>query len=341
MSIKKIFENKQRVWIVCAAIVAVLIPVFISNSYIISILVMTLMYAALSSAWNFLSGYAGQFAFGLFFALGAYICGGLFANYNLSPWIGMFIAGAVCSIVGFLIGLLTFNLNGSYFAISTIAIMNIFQLIFSQNKVILGIDFRGASGLRIPWIGDFVSMQFLDKRVYYYIILVILVITMVISYIISKSRPGYYFKAINTNQMAASSLGVNVMKYKQFAQFLTSFIMGVIGGFYVMYLTHIEPVSMFSFEIVFQILLFAIVGGRATVFGPVVGALILMPVYHLLRFTIAASLPGLPTAVFGLVLILATQYMPEGLIPMLKDRAHAKEMRKQQSQVATDAVSGK
>lgn len=340
MNIKKLFENKQRLLIVLAAIIAVLIPVFISNSYIISILVMTLMYAALSSAWNFLSGYAGQFAFGLFFALGAYICGGLFANFNISPWIGMFIAGAVCSILGFLIGLVTFNLNGSYFAISTIAVMNIFQLIFSQNKVILGVDFRGSSGLRIPWIGDFVSMQFLDKRAYYYIILVILAITILISYVISKTRPGYYFKAINTNQMAASSLGVNVMKYKQFAQFLTSFIMGVIGGFYVMYLTHIEPVSMFSFEIVFQILLFAIVGGRATVFGPVIGALILMPVYHILRFTIAATLPGLPTAVFGIVLILATQYLPEGLVPLLRDASHARAIRKKQSQIAADAASG-
>jgi branched-chain amino acid transport system permease protein len=340
MNIKKIFENKQRLLIVLAAVIALLIPVFISNSYVISILVMTLMYAALSSAWNFLSGYAGQFAFGLFFALGAYICGGLFANFNISPWIGMFIAGAVCAVIGFLIGLLTFNLNGSYYAISTIAVMNIFQLIFSQNKVILGVDFRGSSGLRIPWVGDFVSMQFLDKRAYYYIILAILVITLVISYVVSKTRPGYYFKAINTNQMAASSLGVNVMKYKQFAQFLTSFIMGVIGGFYVMYLTHIEPVSMFSFEIVFQILLFAIVGGRATVFGPVIGAVILMPIYYLLRFSIAASLPGLPTAVFGVVLILATQYLPEGLVPLLRDLSHAKAMRKKQSQLAADAASG-
>ena len=341
MKIKEIFENKQRLWIVLAALVAVLLPVFISNSYIISILVMTLMYAALSSAWNFLSGYAGQFAFGFFFALGAYICGGLFANFNISPWIGMFIAGAVCAGLGFLVGLITFNLNGSYYAISTIAVMNIFQLIFTQNKVILGIDFRGASGLRLPWNGDLLSMQFMDKRVYYYIILIILVITLVISYIISKTRPGFYFKAINTNQMAASSLGVNVMKYKQFAQFLTSFMMGVIGGFYVMYLTHIEPVSMFSFELVFQILLFAIVGGRATVFGPVIGAVILMPIYHLLRFTIAAALPGLPTAVFGLVLIMVTMYMPQGLVPMLQERMSVKKSRKLQSQAAINAESGK
>lgn len=341
MSISKFFENKQRIGILIAAVVALLIPIFISNSYVISILVMTLMYAALSSAWNFLSGYAGQFAFGFFFALGAYICGGLFANFNISPWIGMIIAGAVCAVMGFLVGLITFNLNGSYFAISTIAVMNIFQLIFTQNKVILGIDFRGASGLRLPWNGDFLSMQFMDKRVYYYIILAILAITLVISYIITKTRPGFYFKAINTNQMAASSLGVNVMKYKQFAQFLTSFLMGIIGGFYVMYLTHIEPVSMFSFELVFQILLFAIVGGRATVFGPVVGAVILMPIYHLLRFTIASTLPGLPTAVFGLVLIIATMYMPQGLVPLLQERLFQKKSREKQSQAALDAESGK
>ena len=129
--------------------------------------------------------------------------------------------------------------------------------------MIFGIKFNGTAGLKLPWNGDFASMQFMDKRVYYYIILAILIITILISYKISKSRPGYYFKAINTNQMAASSLGVSVLKYKMYAQVLTAFIMGVIGGFYVMYITAIEPISMFSFEIVFNILLFAIVGGRA------------------------------------------------------------------------------
>jgi len=319
--------TKKRIFIILIAVVALILPIFISNSYIISILIMTLMYAALSSAWNFISGYAGQFGFGFFFALGAYICGGFFANFGVSPWIGMIIAGLVCVVIGVIAGFITFPLHGAYYTIATLAIMNILTLLLSQEKVIFGIKFNGTAGLRIPWKGDFASMQFMDKRVYYYIILAILIITILISYKISKSRPGYYFKAINTNQMAASSLGVSVLKYKMFAQVLTAFIMGVIGGFYVMYITAIEPISMFSFEIVFNILLFAIVGGRATVFGPVIGAAILMPLYSAIRFFVGSSLPGLPTALFGIILVLFVMFMPEGLVPYIKDKAYAKGLR--------------
>jgi branched-chain amino acid transport system permease protein len=127
--------------------------------------------------------------------------------------------------------------------------------------------------------------------------------------------------------MAASSLGVNVMKYKQVAQVLTAFIMGLIGGVYVMYISSIEPISMFSYEIVFNIMLMALVGGRATVYGPTIGAIILMPLYALLRLWFSSRLPGLPTAIFGLILMLVTQFMPEGLVPFVKEKVHLRKQR--------------
>ena len=179
-------------------------------------------------------------------------------------------------------------------------------------------------------------MQFIDKRIYYYIVLVMLVITIFISYKISTSKPGFYFKAVNTNQMAASSLGVNVLKYKQLAQFLTAFIMSVGGGFYAMYMSYVEPISMFSNDNVMNIMLMAVVGGRATIFGPVIASLILMPLYEILRLTLGNVLPGLPTALFGISLVVVMQFMPEGIVPrfqtIMKKWAHKKEVENKKAE---------
>lgn len=325
--------NKKQVklsqWIVFPiAAIAAIAPLFINNTYIINLLVLTTIYCVLASAWNFISGFAGQFGFsGVFFALGAYVTGGMFDTLKITPWIGMFIAAAVVSIVALGMGYLTFSLRKTYFTLATLALLNILQLIFVQNKVILGIDFKGTAGLRLPWIGGLASMQFMDNRGYYYIALAILFITLVITNILVRSKMGFYFKAINTNPMAASSLGVNVMKYKQFAQVMTAFIMGLIGGVYVMYISSIEPISMFSYEIVFNIMLMALVGGRATVYGPTIGAIILMPLYALLRLWFSSTLPGLPTAIFGLILLLVTQFMPEGLVPFVQEKLHLRKQR--------------
>ena len=321
--------KKYGNWIVfIIAAAATLIPLGIKNTYIINLMVLTTIYCVLASAWNFVSGFAGQFGFsGVFFALGAYITGGLFDTLKITPWIGMFIAAVIVSIIALGMGYLTFSLRKTYFTLATLALLNILQLIFVQNKVILGIDFKGTAGLRLPWIGGLANMQFMNNRGYYYIALAILFLTLILTNYLVRSKIGFYFKAINTNPMAASSLGVNVMKYKQVAQVLTAFIMGLVGGVYVMYISSIEPISMFSYDIVFNIMLMALVGGRATVYGPTIGAIILMPLYALLRLWFSSKLPGLPTAIFGLILMLVTQYMPEGLVPFVQEKLHLRKQR--------------
>jgi len=318
--------NKWIVYVI--AVIAAVAPLLINNTYVINLMVLTTIYCVLASAWNFVSGFAGQFGFsGVFFALGAYITAGMFDTLKITPWVGMFIAAVIVSVIALGMGYLTFSLRKTYFTLATLALLNISQLIFVQNKIILGIDFKGTAGLRLAWIGGLQNMQFIDNRGYYYIALAILFLTLILTNYLVRSKIGFYFKAINTNPMAASSLGVNVMKYKQVAQVLTAFIMGLIGGVYVMYISSIEPISMFSYEIVFNIMLMALVGGRATVYGPTIGAIILMPLYALLRLWFSSRLPGLPTAIFGLILMLVTQFMPEGLVPFVKEKVHLRKQR--------------
>lgn len=325
--------NTKTMIFLAIVLVFALIPMFVSSSYIINLLVLALLYGMLSSAWNFVSGFAGQFGLGngLYFALGAYVCAGLYYNQHITPWVGMILAALIVAMIALLIGFVTFPLSGSYYALSTIALLNILKIIFTENATILGQYYGSVAGLRINYVGGFWNMQFIDKRVYYYIILIFLLATIFISYKISTTKPGFYFKAINTNQMAASSLGVNVLKYKQLAQFLTAFIMSIGGGFYVMYMSYLEPISMFSNDNVMNIMLMAVVGGRATVFGPVIASLILMPLYEILRLTLGNVLPGLPTALFGLSLIAVMQFMPEGIVPrfqsLMQKRAKAKEAK--------------
>ena len=307
-----------------------ILPIFVSSSYIINLMVLALLYGVLSSAWNFVSGFAGQFGLGngLYFSLGAYICAGLYYNQHITPWAGMFIAAVIVSVIALLIGFVTFPLSGSYYALATIALLNILKILFTENQTILGQYYGGVAGMRINYVGGFWNMQFIDKRVYYYIIFIMLVLTIIISYKISSSKAGFYFKAINTNQMAASSLGVNVLKYKQLAQFLTAFIMSVGGGFYAMYMSYLEPISMFSNDIAMNIMLMAVVGGRATVLGPVIAAMILMPLYEILRLTLGNVLPGLPTALFGLSLIVVMQFMPEGVVPRFQQIMNTRAQKK-------------
>ena len=320
--------NSKTMIFLALVLIFALIPVFVSSSYIINLLVLALLYGMLSSAWNFVSGFAGQFGLGngLYFALGAYVCAGLYYNQHITPWVGMILSALIVGLIALLLGFVTFPLSGSYYALSTIALLNILKIIFTENATILGQYYGSVAGLRINYVGGFWNMQFIDKRVYYYIILIFLLATIFISYKISTTKPGFYFKAINTNQMAASSLGVNVLKYKQLAQFLTAFIMSIGGGFYVMYMSYLEPISMFSNDNVMNIMLMAVVGGRATVFGPVIASLILMPLFEILRLTLGNVLPGLPTAIFGLILIVVMQFMPEGIVPRFQAimRRHSK-----------------
>ena len=320
-------KSNKLIFLLIIALAA-LLPVAISNSYAVNIMVLVVTYCTLSSAWNILSGFAGQFGFsGVFFALGAYVCGGLYSTYGVNPWIGMLIAGCVTAVLGLCIGFITFPLRKTYYALGTLALMFILQLIFTQNKVIFGINFKGTAGLHLKWIGGLGNMQFQDNRGYYYIMLAILILTLVFTSYLIKSKTGFYFKAINTNQMAASSLGVNVLKYKQYAQIITALIMGIVGGVYMMFISSIEPISMFSFDIVFNIMLFAFVGGRATLFGPTVGAVIMMPLYSLLRYWFSTTLPGLPMAIFGLILLLSTQFMPQGIIPLIAEKSRIRKTK--------------
>ena len=159
-------------------------------------------------------------------------------------------------IVGIIIGYPCFRLRGSYFTLSTIALQSVVRLLFVTEDTILGFDTKGALGFSIPWFGGrFRDMQFLSKNFYYYIILFLLFVVLLVSYKIKNSRTGYYLAAINTNQEAADSLGVNVTYYKLRAQFLSAFFTAI-GVFYAQLISTLTQI-VFSHELSVEIAVMA------------------------------------------------------------------------------------
>lgn len=312
MSLKK----KQGLLVAVCALCALLYPVFFRSGYVLQFGINIIMYAMAAAAWNIIGGYAGQLALGngVYFGIGAFVSSVLFVYNDVSPWIGMLIAGLISGVISLLLGFITFRLKGSYYALSTVALLFIIKMLFTSNTYILGFKTNGALGLTVPWTGEsFLSMMFLDKTWYYYIIFGLFVITLLISNYIDKSKMGYYLAAINTNPEAASSLGVNVMGMKLRAGFASAFLTAVCGTFYAFVIQIVDPARVLGYDLSVQIMLYAVIGGRGTLWGPVLAAVIMVPLNDILRAQLGSSMAGLSTVLYGLTLCLIVYFMPDGL----------------------------
>ena len=307
-------------------LVVALIPLVVNavwggrKGYVMQLAVMCLLYMVWTSSFNIVSGFIGWFSLGhsVYIGLGAYTSAILFTYMGITPWIGMLAGGLIAGIIAVLVGYPTFRLKGSYYTLSTVALVNVFRIIFLNEDAILGFQTNGAMGIKMPWEGTIATMQHLDKTFYFYIVLALLVVVLLVSNYINSSKTGYYFAAIKTNQGAAATLGVDVTAYKLRAQFLSAFFAAVSGAIYGQMLQFIEPAGFFSNDLSTQIAVMAIVGGVGTLWGPVIGALILYPVSEMIRSSIGSSLPGLSLVIYGIVLMLVIYFMPQGIIGYLK-----------------------
>lgn len=314
--------NKQSLAYALFFLILILIPVFISSGFIIQSIIIVLLFAYWSSSLNIISGYAGQLSIGhsVYVGIGAYVTTILFNTYGLPPWIGMLIGGVAASILASLISYPCFKLQGSYFTLSTIAVLTVIRLIFLEEDHILGFATNGAMGIKVPWKGEsFINMQFLDKRYYYYIILVMLVIVLLISRWVKQSKTGFYLAAIKTNQDAASSLGVNTSVYKLRAMIISSFMTALGGGFYAMLIQFIDPTRMLGYDLSVEIMLYAVIGGLGTLAGPLLGAFILVPINQFTRSYFGSRYAGLSGIIFGLLLMIVVYYQPNGLLTLVSN----------------------
>ena len=312
---KKWIKMPSNAFSVILFIFLLLFPVFQSQQFIINSFCLVFLYAYWASSWNILGGYAGQTSLGhaSFVGLGAYVTTILFMEFNCSPWFGLLVAGFVAGRASLVIGIPCFRLKGSYFTLSTVALCHVFRIVFNTNNTLFGFTIGAAQGLKLNWKGGLQWLQFLDKRGYYYIILGMLLLVLLVSHFIKSSKMGFYLAAIRTNQDAAESLGVNVLQMKLIAMFISAFFTAMGGGLYAMFIQYIDPNSVFAYDMSVKIMVLAVVGGNGTLWGPVIGASLLVPIQQILNSRLGARLAGLADAVYGIVLMLVIFYMPSGL----------------------------
>jgi len=308
----------RRPWLGVLAAIALMLPLVVSKPFAIDIFIRVLLFAFIGVAWNLMGGYAKQLSLGhaAYFGLGAYTSTILQIRFGISPWIGMFAGGMVAMAASLPIGAVCFRLRGPYFAISTIATAQVLMLLFLKFR-----DFAwGAEGTTLPNLGNApLMMQFDAKAAYYYIALALLAIGLAITYRIERSRMGYYLMALGEDEDAAEAIGVNVLRIKRQVYLISAFLTALAGTFYVQYIYFIDPNTAFSFNVSVEAALVSIVGGIGTLWGPVVGTVLLEATSALLQSWLGSSHGGVQLTVYSLILIAVILWRPSGLLGVLTE----------------------
>ena len=294
------------------------LPQIIANNFIIDVLTLILFSAFLGQSWNILGGYAGQFSFGgvVFFGTGAYASSILLETFGIDPWIGIFAAIAAGGAMGLFIGFISFRygLRGSYFALITLAFAEFFRIIANS------VEFTGGGvGIFIDYEPSLARLQFQDTAGYYYLALLMTVISLLIAWWLERSRFGASLIAIRENEDAAEALGVNAFRCKMYAICIAGAMGGAGGTFYAQKFLYLDPPIAYGISTSVEMLLVTIVGGLGTVFGPLVGSFVLHGINEVARHFLEA--PGLSLIVYGLILVIIVGFLPNGLIGLFKRKA--------------------
>jgi branched-chain amino acid transport system permease protein len=299
--------------VVSAAYLA--LALFVTNSYYQLILTLVPVWALFGVSWNILSGYGGQLSFGhaSFFGIGAYTVTLAVVAWSLSPWLGIGLGMILGGLAAVAIGTPTFRLRGHYFALSMLA----YPL-----ALLYVLQYLGFQEVSIPMHRDnaVAFMEFTDPRVYTVIAVCLLVGGVVVSLIIENSRFGLALLAIRQNELAAEAAGINARRWKMRSLVVSGMMAAVAGGFYARVLLVITPDSVFGMLVSAQAVVVTLFGGVASVWGPLIGAAILVPLAETLQAELGTYLPGIQGVVYGLAIIAIMLLSPDGLFWTIRDR---------------------
>lgn len=282
------------------------------------VMITIFLYGMLATAWNLLAGYCGQISLGhaVFFGAGAYTSSLLVRELGLTPWAGMAAGALVALALSQVIGYPVFRLRGHYFAIATIAIGEIVQTLVNNW------DWAGgARGVFVPIRrpDSLLHFQFHEgKHVYYYVALAFLLLALGVTAAVERARPGFYFRAIREDQEAAASLGVPVARYKLRAMALSAMLTAAGGTFYAQYVLFIDPESVFPLSLSILICLIAVLGGVGTLWGPLIGAAILVPLSEGTRVYWGGTGKAVDLLVFGGLIVIISIVQPGGIMALAR-----------------------
>ena len=293
-------------------------PLVFTKPFPRHVMIMIFLYGALATAWNILAGYCGQISLGhaVYFGLGAYTSTLLVREAALTPWLGMLAGAALAVGISQAIGYPVFRLRGHYFAIATIGFGEIVQ------TIVLNWDgIGGARGLFVPIKrpDSLLNFQFHEsKAVYYYIALGLLALALAATRWIERSRRGYYFRAIREDQDAAASLGVPVAREKHAAMAASAALTALGGTFWAQYVLFIDPESVFPLSLSILICLVAVMGGVGSLWGPLLGAAVLVPLSEGTRVLLGGTGKALDLVIYGALIMVIAVFQPAGLMGLVR-----------------------
>jgi len=312
--------KKDGAWLVFTVLLVLLpfVPFLGENSFRMHIMILILLFAAMSQAWNIIGGYCGQVSFGhsVFFGIGAYGAGMAVVTYGVPPWPGILIGMVVAAVVAVVISWPCFKLSGHYFAIATFAIVEIF------NRGFLVWDWvGGALGLDYPLVeeGLWNLMWHDSKTGYYYCALALFLITFGLVRWLEGHRFGYYLRAVREGQETAESLGVNSTAVKLTAMALSAALAALCGSFFVQYNLRVDPPMVMSLDMSMKFVLITVLGGSGTLVGPLLGAAVLIPLQEYSRALWGGLGGGVDLIIFGLLIIIIVVKQPAGIIGIIRD----------------------
>lgn len=318
------------------------IPRFVDSPYALHMMILLFLSVMMGQSWNILGGYAGQHSVGhaAYFGVGAYTTMMLMHSQQIPPWLGVWAGMGLVIIVALIIGSICFRLRGPYFVLASIAVAEILRL----SAINLTTLTNGAEGILVTEIPPFkigatLVTDFITKVPFYYIGLALVVLTIATTYLVQHSKLGYFFQAIREDQDAAHSLGIPIALYKNIALVISAVLTSLAGSFYGIYVGFVDPPTVLGLDVSVQIMLICIIGGMGTIWGPVLGSLVLVPLSEALRSNMiteglvkigmvnAESKVGLflkenlshaHVLLYGILVVLVILFMPDGLMGFLK-----------------------
>jgi branched-chain amino acid transport system permease protein len=298
------------------ALIAACVPLFVTSNVVLNFLVFTMIIALAAQGWNLLGGYGGQYSFGhaAFFGMGAYLTAMLQVRYGINAY-PAFAAGIVlAALVGLAIGFMAFRsgLKGSYFALVTLAFAEVFRVLANASEVT-----GGAAGILIRLQADPANFQFAERGTFLWVAAGLVTLALLATLALERSRLGAQLVAVRENEAAAQALGVDVLAVKLRAIALSAGMTGAAGGLYAQYFLYLDSTIAFGTWISVEALLAPIVGGAGTVFGPLLGAVLLHGLSEATK-SVAGRIPGIDLVVYGVVLILVVRFPPRDIPGLLK-----------------------
>ncbi|HET7873918.1 MAG TPA: branched-chain amino acid ABC transporter permease [Methylomirabilota bacterium] len=286
-------------------------PLLTSNQFLLHLAITVLLWTLLGVSWNLLGGFAGQVSFGhaTFFGVGAYATMILYLRVGLAPWYGMVLAGLAAVVVSLPIGWICFRLRGPYFSLSTLAVAEIVRLVALNWEALT----NGPVGLLITTLPPVAlgsrTVNWESKIPFYYVIAALAGLAMAATWWLSRARLGAYLLAIREDEDAAEAIGIDAVRAKVLTLALSAFFTGLAGGFYGLYFRYVDPDAVFPIALSVEMVFIAVVGGLATVIGPVIGAVFLTTLGELFRERFLVG----HLIFYGLFMMLAIRYLPEGI----------------------------